>query len=607
MTKQIPRLLLLVAVFAVLSTVFTTDNFLWQGVVTAKYFWFAAVMCMVSFLILFQFSGKHEIHITDLLFGVLAVYISINYFFRDTHPGMHWWLTLLMIPLYVAVRAVTGNEKSRRWLLDTILVVVLVEAAWGLLQLYGFAHSYHSLYKITGTFFNPGPYSGFVAVGVPLALGYSLDKTLPRWERWLGIVTLAATVLVLPAAMSRAAWIAAIAGSGLMVIQSLKFKVQSLKFKVQSSKFKVQSSKFNIQGWQRVVLMAVVGILVVGMLAGVYFLKKDSADGRWVIWRASMEAVKEHPFLGAGYGRFAAVYGDAQATYFLDQERTAAQVMVADSPEYAFNEYVQMAVELGMVGLVLFLLTVGSSLINFKLQPSAHRRQTSNFKLQTINFSLVTFLVFSAFSYPFSVLPLGILFVFLLALLAPSSRKLSFTLPSWLWVVGVVACWGITAYSAYQIFPKRTAYREWPSLQMLYNANAYKQAVKEYETWYPKLRHEKQFLFEYGQCLSKTGRYAESNQIFEQYLYYGSDPMIYNCMGNNFKEMGDYVKAENAYIRASQIVPNRHYPLYLLMKLYQESGQTTKAKAMAEALLKKPVKVPSTAIREMQEEAKELR
>ena len=31
-----------------------------------------------------------------------------------------------------------------------------------------------------------------------------------------------------------------------------------------------------------------------------------SADGRRVIWSANMEAVKENPAFGAGYGRFAA-------------------------------------------------------------------------------------------------------------------------------------------------------------------------------------------------------------------------------------------------------------------------------------------------------------
>lgn len=217
----------LILFLGILFTVTITDDFLWQGVVTAKYFWFATVMCIVSVLIPLSLPKKGEIHVTDLLLGILVVYFCVNYFFLNNHPGMHWWLTLLMVPLYVAVRVTAANGNMRRWLTDALLVVVLVEAVWGLLQLYGFTYSNHSLYKVTGSLFNPGPYSGFVAVGIPLALGYALDKTLPRWERWLGIVTLAAALLVLPVAMSRAAWLAAITGSAVTVIQNSRFKIQN--------------------------------------------------------------------------------------------------------------------------------------------------------------------------------------------------------------------------------------------------------------------------------------------------------------------------------------------------------------------------------------------
>ena len=574
------RILIIVLVCS-FSTVFVTDAYILQEAVIAKYFWFASIMCIASSILLFQLSKKKEIHVSDVFFVLFAIYVCINYFCLNGAPSMQWWLLLLMFPLYISVRLAAGDGTLRRWLLSVILIVVLAQAVWGLLQLYGFARSYHNLYKITGTLFNPGPYSGFVAVGMPLSLAYSFDKTLSRWERCLGAVSLLAAVLVLPAAMSRAAWIAGVVGC-----VPVLFQVSSLtSLRASPFKFQVPSSKFT----------TIVGavFLSVALLTGLYFLKKDSAHGRWVIWNASMEAFKENPLLGAGYGKFAAVYGDAQATYFLKQERTAAQVMVADSPDYAFNEYVQIAVELGIVGLLLFLLLMGSC---FVVQHS----------LTHSHCSLIAFSVFAAFSYPFSVLPLGIMFIFLLALSAPSSRKLSFTAPVWLRAIVVALCFGVTAYSVCQILPKRAAYREWSTLRTLYRINAFHEATKEYATLYPKLRHEKHFLFEYAQCLSKTEQPAESNRIFEEYLLYGSDPMVYNCMGNNFKEMGDYGKAENLYLRASQIVPNRLYPLYLLMKLYAETGQTEKAKAMADALLKKPVKVKSAAIREMQEEARKM-
>ena len=39
----------------------------------------------------------------------------------------------------------------------------VVEAVWGIRQVYGFTYSNHSLYALTGSFYNPGPYSGYLA------------------------------------------------------------------------------------------------------------------------------------------------------------------------------------------------------------------------------------------------------------------------------------------------------------------------------------------------------------------------------------------------------------------------------------------------------------
>lgn len=49
------------------------------------------------------------------------------------------------------------------------------------------------------------------------------------------------------------------------------------------------------------------------------------------------------------------------------------------------------------------------------------------------------------------------------------------------------------------------------------------------------------------------------------------------------------------------MAPARFYPLYLLAKLYDETGQIEKAVAMA-----KEVKIESTAIKEIQEEMRKI-
>jgi hypothetical protein len=55
-------------------------------------------------------------------------------------------------------------------------------------------------------------------------------------------------------------------------------------------------------------------------------------------------------------------------------------------------------------------------------------------------------------------------------------------------------------------------------------------------------------------------------------------------------------------MKASAIVPYRLYPYYLLIKLYQESGDMDKAKAMAKYALSKQIKIDSPAVQEMRKE-----
>ena len=61
----------------------------------------------------------------------------------------------------------SGIRTGIVWLL---MAAGMLEAVWGLLQMYGYEPSNHSLYALTGSFYNPGPYSGFLAMCLPLAL-----------------------------------------------------------------------------------------------------------------------------------------------------------------------------------------------------------------------------------------------------------------------------------------------------------------------------------------------------------------------------------------------------------------------------------------------------
>jgi O-antigen polymerase len=51
-----------------------------------------------------------------------------------------------------------------------------------------------------------------------------------------------------------------------------------------------------------------------------------------------------------------------------------------------------------------------------------------------------------------------------------------------------------------------------------------------------------------------------------------SDEILYTSLGDNYKAIKNYLKAEEAYRHASFMVPDKFYPLYLLANLYYETG-----------------------------------
>ncbi|MCG8473892.1 MAG: hypothetical protein MI784_00175, partial [Cytophagales bacterium] len=134
--------------------------------------------------------------------------------------------------LYVSVRMLGYRQK--RLVVGALLLTGLVQAVFGNLQLYGVYGGNHGTFKITGCFFNPGPYAGYLVMLFPLAFVswrfsrckievLQNDPLSSRWKQWawlfgkyLSLGCLLSIAVILPAAQSRAAYLAA-GGAGLFL------------------------------------------------------------------------------------------------------------------------------------------------------------------------------------------------------------------------------------------------------------------------------------------------------------------------------------------------------------------------------------------------------
>lgn len=600
---------------AVLSTVFVVVPNLWNGTVTGKYFWFfyaqAAFASLTAIFVLFR-SVKTRFSGLDIILFLFFVYCLANHLARTDGYEIKFYLLLFLGAFYMCIKILLQYVKSARTILPVFLVAVgLAESVVGLRQLYGFDHSHHGLYRITGDFFNPGPFSGFVALTVPLAVYYALsfwEKAEARVQQiqasfsrkallvsvrqtvWheknvyilivcISILNIVAALLVIPAAMSRSAWFAITAGVLVVLVSRYGLSYRATAFFRRNKK--------------RSVLISVAAIIIAASaFTGVYNLKRGSADGRLFLWKVASGAIAEKPVFGYGLGNFAGAYGQAQYGYFIlgvDKK----EAMTADCPAYAFNEFIQIGVEQGIVGLLLFL---GIIIIAVA---SCIRSQGKAGILGAI----VTVLVFGFTSYPLSVLPICIAFVTLLVL--SNGENNNFVLPKVVFVAISIILAGSCIYFIARIKPLQKTYLSWRALELV-SVSKYNDTTADFEKIRPYLERYHNFMFSYGQALCKIERHRESNKILLKGASRSSDPMFYNLIGNNYLTLGETEKAEEYYWKAYYTLPNRLYPLYLLAKLYHETGQDEKAKEMAMRLLEKEPKVMSTAVREMKDYARKI-
>lgn len=285
-------------------------------------------------------------------------------------------------------------KNTPTFIIVPLLCWGIAEALYGCIQLYGLTASNHTLYRLTGSFQNPGPFAGFLATLLPIALWNVVQhKTTScltkRISIWLSGICIFLCVSLLPASMSRASWLAA--GTSTAVVLASRYRLTSR-----------IGQLFRTHRKQYIACLAAAFLLLALAGGGIYHLKKDSADGRLLMWKITLRIIAAHPLAGVGNGHFAGAYGEAQAAYFASGNASPQEEHVAGSPEYAFNEFLQIGAEHGLPGLALFL-----SLIAFTLRPSFRKRQPG------IAASVVAFLVFSCFSYPFSVWQLQVLFAVL--------------------------------------------------------------------------------------------------------------------------------------------------------------------------------------------------
>lgn len=370
---------------------------------------------------------------------------------------------------------------------------------------------------------------------------------------------------VLPATWSRAAWV----GTGVLALWIFRHRYWKWRWCL----------------W---------GALLLGGIL-LFCLKQGSAEGRLVIWASALSSWWQHPILGVGIGGFKQACAEGIAELYNQHPTDLALFRSAGVTEYSFNALIEILVEQGGIGAMLCLAWVGTML--WRLHKVC----------KPLAYSMIALLVFAGFSYPFATLPYSLIWIVTAALGASVSlpqeeekkdKSHSWGLPLLMGLVTIGLCFPLRQETQRRLEASNDA-----TLLLGMHDSFF---LKDFWELLPEERDNPRFLFEMGKMLNDKGRWRDSNALLQMGTLVSGDPMFYVLMGNNYRKMEMNDLAEESYKKAFAILPNRHYPLYQLMLLYEESNRHTEAIQMARQIIEMPPKVKSPATDEMQKRAQEI-
>ena len=488
----------------------------------------------------------------DILMSAWWLYIILRTYFVEGAPCSEKISDFTFLySIYVICRILFSVIHVRSVILEySLLAFTVFEMLYGAFQLI-VGHSNHFLYPMTGTFHNPGPYSAAIAMGMSLIIsmlhgeGRTVRKKYYYAFLFIGCIILSIT-------WSRSAFVA------VSVISILIYWSHVKRYKY----------------------YVICGSII--MAAFILYMKIGSALGRIVIWVISISLIGGKPFCGYGVNGFEGAYSSGLINFFSDASlcQFAKYVNIA---EYSFNDFIQLAVEQGLIGLsfAIFSLIIVLRMLFKESKP--------------LFWGSISLILFAQFSYPFQLMPYKIIIIICASY--AGCKDVLFR-RSRIWNIPLIAmslC--LCLVSFYNIIMRINNARKAELLFRSYYFN-----MKDYYALLPSCSENKYFLFDFGKRLRQDKRYLDSNGILSMGLRISNDPMFLVLMGNNYRDMKILDKAEMCFKRAYMQMPNRLYPLFQLYKLYDLMNENVKKLEVAEKLRSLKPKVETVATSQMQYE-----
>ena len=490
-------------------------------------------LCFLSFAwmaLTFQIQNCKRamvIRSMDMAIGACLLALLLHIFWiRPVSLSIWRWVDAAgLFAFYVFVRQ--SSSKGIKIFLACVMMGGLFQCFYAGMQGMGLLPSLHNAFPMTGSFLNPAPLAGYLAVLTSMGMvGLFCTDGFHgklRIVAVIGLLLFGSFVFLLN---SRAAWFALLVVAVVIGYGRLKMKRK------------------------RVYVVCIVIALGVS-LYGLYYMREVSANGRLFIWKNTCEMIKDHPLTGVGIDRFKAEFPTYQAQYH-SQLTEEAEKYYDGNTFLVFNEYLRAFAETGC--LFPFLVSFPLGIVWKYKDVSTETRMAAG--------GVGCLLVFGFFSYPFSILTLKVLAVLFLGIIGRESRVVySWRVPRILqFVVGgtAVVCVAFTVYG----------------LTVVSKVSFYAHTDERHACWF---RDNVSFVRHHCRETLERGDTVQAVRILTDAI--GRIPVagFYQHRAELYAETGGYQQAEADYKFLRNLSPTALEPVLKLARLYRDTGRVEEA------------------------------
>nr|WP_288281392.1 O-antigen ligase family protein [uncultured Prevotella sp.] len=484
---------------------------------------------------------------------VVSSIFAISGLFMDSVYYPKWITTEVVVVFFVIFSVPFFLKKSISWRLVYKQIcrftnfIVFLEALFAIIQ-------YTDLYTVNmgysvGTFNNLAGLVACISISFPMGLVF-LDE-YGKVERILFYISKCADFFVLVLYGSRIGCVCMLFVFSLIFFRNIRYGKQ---------------------------IATIIGCLAFAFSACI--LKTQSTHGRLFIMERTVELIMKRLFFGCGSGGFTKEYMIEQAEYFV-MHPDSKYVMLADNIHHPLNEFLLIATNFGVLGLLIVLVFCSVVFVYYRFHKTPYGREGCLILLMIILIALFSY----PLSYPFTwlMLIISVVLIFSHVIKHIKNRTAFITLALGLWL----SCFFMITPLRNELFFQLS----WKNASESSQLEHFENMNQKYNALYQSGNYDYRFLYDYACEAFDKEQFGLALKLAKETESHVSDYELTLLIGDCYQSLDSLEDAIHCYEQAHYMCPSRLLPLYEMYNIYSGCNDTTNCWRLYAEISRKKIKV----------------